>query len=633
MSPTLSRQARGVVDTSASPYARLKPVPIGAVRLRSGFWLPRLQANAQAAIPKLYELLEAHGVVDNFRRIYGASQAPRSGPLFTDSDLYKWLEAAAFALHAPDASALRTLIEDTVAAIAPAQRADGYLNTYYVDERYDQRYTRFESDHELYCAGHLIQAAIAYQRVVGPNQLMEVAQRFADHLCQVLPTLPGAFAGHPEIEMALVELYRETGQERYLHLARRLLDATHLADLQAIEGHAVRALYFACGGTDYVAETGDAAYRASLQRQWEDLVQTKLYLTGGVGGRREGESVGKAYELPNARAYAETCAAIANVFWNWRLLGLEGEGRYGDLLERTLYNGFLAGVSLEGASQTAGTHYFYVNPMSYDGRPEGDPWYAWARQGLYERQPWYGCTCCPPNVQRLLASLPGYMYSTSEDGLWVHLYDNADLDWQLSDGTPLHVTQDTHYPWDGEIALGVNPAQAAEFTLHLRVPAWAAGASAGINGRPVPETLQPGSYLALRRLWRPGDRVQLSLPMPPMVLRSHPRYAENRGNLALQRGPLVYCVEANDNPGLDLLAAGLDPRASIAAVHRPELLGGVTVLTLPGLVALEPPDALYRPWQAGPGPSAPAQLTAIPYYAWNNRGPGAMTVWLAEMHA
>jgi len=625
MAIPLPYRDRGVVDTSASPYAQLKAVPVRAVRLRDGFWRPRLEANVRASIPTMYRLLEEHGVVDNFRRIYHAREAPRRGLLFTDSDLYKWMEAASFVLQSQDVPEIRQLLDGAIEAILPAQRPDGYLNTYYVDERYNQRYTRFETDHELYCAGHLFQAAITHHRATGETKLLDCATRFADHLCQVIPSMPGVFDHHPEVEMALIELYRETGQARYLDLARLLLNNQHLVDLRKIEGHAVRALYFCCGGTDYYAETGDPAFRESLERQWENFTRAKVYITGGAGGRYVGESLGKDYELPNTRAYAETCAAIANIFWNWRMLALDGDARFADLLERGLYNGFLSGVSLDG------TRYFYVNPLSYDGEGEGDPWYPWARQGLYERQPWYECTCCPPNVERLLASLPGYFYSTSQDGLWVHLYDNNDLDWRLADGTRLQVAQVTWYPWAGDVDLTITPASPTGFTLHLRVPAWANGATVTINGQPVGVTAPSGRYLALRRIWRPGDRVRLLLPMRPTVMASHPRVAENRCSVAIQRGPVVYCLEAHDNPGFSVLEAMLDADGEIVAEHRPELLGGVTVLTAPGAVPAQPETALYHPWRPERPATRPVTLTAIPYYAWNNRGPCAMTVWLQEI--
>ena len=613
-----------VIDTSRSPHTRLQGLPVSAVTLGKGFWRPRLEANRTTGLPALHHQLEERGVIDNFRRIYGAREVPRRGLLFSDSDLYKWMEAAAFALQERDDPTVRRQLEETIAAVLPAQRADGYLNTYYVDQLYDQRYTRLDTDHETYCAGHLFQAAIAYRRAVGDNALFDAAVRFADHLAQVIPTMPGISLGHPEIEMALVEMYRETGSRRYLEAARFVLDDNHFADLPKLEGHVVRACYFCCGGADCYAESGDAVYLASLERQWRNLNQAKIYITGGAGGRYEGESLGRDYELPNARAYSETCAAISVAMWGWRMLQITGEAQYADVMERSLYNGFLAGVSLDGA------RFFYMNPLSYDGSGEGDPWSPRDRQGPYERQAWFSCTCCPPNVLRTFASLPGYMYSASDEGLWVHLYDQSVVETQLADGTTLRLAQDTRYPWDGRVALTVNPERPAEFALFVRIPGWAQCAAANVNGRAVGPA-EPGTYLVIHRAWQPGDHVDLSLPMPPVPLVSDYRLAENRGSVALQRGPIVYCLEAVDNPGVDVLDVLLDPAAPVAATHRPDLLGGVTVLAAAGASPAAGPRPLYRRWHAEPPALRPVPLTAIPYYAWNNRGPGAMTVWMGSM--
>lgn len=624
MVPSRSWHERGVVETSASPFARLAPVPVRAVRLREGFWQPRLAANVQAGLPGMYELMDEHRVIAAFRRLYGAASGPRPRLPWTDSDLYKWIEGACFVLQSQDASQLAALLEQAIAAILPAQRPDGYLDTYFVDERFPERYARFEGNNTLYCAGHLFQAAVAHHRTTGDERLLACARRFADHLCDVLPTLPGAYTDHPEIEMALVELYRETGEKRYLGLARRLLDARDFAGMQKIAGHAVRATYFCCGGADYFAETGDPAFRASLDRQWRNLLETKLYVTGGVGGRYRGESVGKDYELPNAGAYAETCAAAGLIFWSWRMLALEGDAQYADVMERALYNGFLSGVSLDG------TRYFYVNPLRFDGQPELDPWYPAYGSNRLERVPWFDCTCCPTNIERLLPSLAGYFYGTSQDGVWVHLYDNNEVSWRLADGTPFRLTQSTRYPWDGDVALTVTPASSHLFTLWLRIPAWADRAVVQVNGRPINLEVVPGRYLALERVWDPGDRVELRLGMEAHAIVSSPRATDNRGSVALQRGPLVYCLEETDNPGVPVLDVMLDPRSVVWAEHQPELLGGVTVLSLSGAVPVEEAP-LYAAWRPEAGPVRPVTLKAIPYFAWNNRGIAPMTVWVQQL--
>lgn len=618
-----------VVDTARSPHARLRPVPVGAVRMGDGFWRPRMEANRTTAIPRLLELLEEHGVVDNFRRLHG-KPVERRGPLYTDSDLYKWMEAASWVLASEPDAAIGELLERVIDDVLPAQGRDGYLNTWFVDERAGQRFTRLLTDHELYCAGHFFQAAIAHHRATGETRLLEAARRFADYLCERFgPDGIQEADGHPEVELALIELYRETGERRYLDLAGFFLRRQGLPELQVIEGHAVRAGYFCCGGADYYAETGDPDTLASLLRQWKSLVETKLYVTGGMGGRYTGESLGAPYELPNERAYAETCAALANLFWNWRMLVVGGEARFADLLERVLYNGFLSGVSLSGSE------YFYVNPLACSGEAEGDPWYPWARRGPVQRQEWHACTCCPPNVQRMLASLPGYFFSTERDGLRVHLYDNATLHWRLEDGTPFTLTQQTRYPWEGRVEIMFSPERPVTTALFFRIPSWCPDASVRVNDEAA-VTGRPGSYLELKREWRPGDRVVLELAMPPTLLACNPRVWENRGSVALQRGPLLYCLESVDNPGLDVYDArvtvGADGGpADFRAEPRVDLLGGVTRLRFAGAVS-EPPIAhgpLYVPVSQRREPALrDVTLTAIPYYAWANRGPSRMTVWI-----
>jgi len=630
----VSYREKGVVDTSASAYARLRPVPPSAVSLGRGFWRPRFETNYKTSIPRLHRLLEEHGVLDNFRRLYGAADVPRRGLLFTDSDIYKWMEAASWVLHSQEAPEVASLLDSAIDAVLPAQQPDGYLNTYYVDERADQRFTRLDTDHELYCAGHLFQAAVAHHRATGDTRLLDCATRFADYLCQVFgPDAKRGWPGHPEIEMALVELYRETNAARYLDLARFFMEENSFTRRHHFEGHAVRATYWACGGADVYAETGEQAFLATLESQWQEMISCKMYITGGLGGRWRGESVGRPFELPNEGAYAETCAAIGNVFWNWRMAAISGEARFTDILERALYNGFLSGVSLDG------TAYFYVNPLAATGEPEGDPWYEWGRRGLPQRQEWYECTCCPPNVQRMIASLPSYFYSTSNEGLWVHLYDKNALDWHLADGSPIRLHVDTDYPWDGQIRLTIDVAPPRETTLFLRVPEWAEGATLRVNGETQPAP-SAGSYASLKRRWRPGDSVHLELPMPSVLMGSDPRVPEDRAAVAIQRGPLVYCLESIDNPDFDVYDASLlyDPGETVGTLKAercPGLLGGIVTLRGKGLVPERPADQgpLYRPLSREREiTSRQVDLVAIPYYAWANRGPARMTVWLRRSH-
>jgi len=613
-----------VVDTS--PYARLRPLPLTAVTLTDAFWAPRLRINREVTLPSQYRQLEETGRVDNFRRAAGKIKAPFQGRYYNDSDVYKWLEAAAWTLATADDPGLAQMADTVIGAIIGAQGADGYLNSYFTFDRAAERWTNLQDKHELYCAGHLIQAAVAHHRTTGENRLLHVARRLADHICQVFGAREGT-PGHPEIEMALVELARTTGEARYLRQASSFLDqrgrgliggrAYHqdhqpFREMERMAGHAVRALYLSAGAADLYAETGEPALRETLERLWRRMTTRQMYVSGGVGSRAQSEAFGEDYELPNARAYSETCAAIANVMWNWRMLALEGDARYADPLETALFNAVLVGVSLDGRS------YFYRNPLADDG--------------THRRQPWFGCACCPPNLARLLASLPGYFYGLSDEGIWVHLYAGGKARIVLPDGRAIGLIQQTRYPWEGEVSIEVNGEGA--FGLMLRIPGWCNTPRLEINGRPFDGPVVPSSYAQIRREWRPGDIVRLDLPMPIRPIEPHPYLRENAGRVALMRGPLLYCVEGADNPGVDLRDVVL-PAEIVGERHVAADLGNAVVLRLPAQV--RPPDKqwggrLYRP--ATPHLARPAgrpvELTAIPYYAWANRAPGPMRIWLRK---
>jgi uncharacterized protein len=625
-----------VVDTTKSSHARLEPLPLSDVRLSDAFWEPRRRLNSKKTLPSQYRYLEETGRLDNFRRASGKVGGEYQGIYFNDSDVYKWLEAASWALAGREDPALERMVDTAISEVEDAQRPDGYLNTYFTFEKAGERWTNFDL-HEMYCAGHLFQAAVAHFRATGSTRLLDVATRFADHICDTFGPGEGkrlAVDGHEEIEMALVELFRVTGDRRYLDEAEFFVSARGrgtlgdpygrfdpsysqdhepFAEQDEVVGHAVRAMYLYCGAADVYAENGDPELAGALQRLWKNMTTRRMYVSGGIGSHHEGEAFGKDFELPNERAYTETCAAIGSVMWNWRMLSLEGEARYADLIEHTLYNAVLPGVSLDGQ------HYFYQNPLADDGS--------------HRRLPWFGCACCPPNVARLLASLPGYFYGKSDDSLWIHLYADSEAVFHLEGQDPVRVSQNTRYPWDGAVEITVEGE--GEFSLMLRIPSWCAeGATVTVNGELSEAQDAQGSYMELRRAWTPGDTVRLDLPMPVRLVESHPYVAENRGRVALMRGPLLFCVEAADNPGYDLRDLVLDGETPFAR-YAPELLDGVAVLEARAHT-LKPDsgwnERLYRTASPNSGHHGEEskEVVAIPYYAWANRGPGALLVWLGN---
>jgi len=618
-----------VVDTRQSPFVRLRPLSLDAVTIDDTFWAPRRRVNHAVTLPEQYAQLEQTGRLHNLRRAAGQEQGAFEGRFFNDSDVYKWLEAAAWVLATERDERLQAQVDDLIALIAAAQDADGYLDTYFTFARVPERWTDLAVMHELYCAGHLIQAAVAHHRARGRRDLLDVAVRLADHIVATFNPMGRQGAdGHPEIEMALVELSRDTGDERYRHQAQFFVDqrGQHPPTISGKEyhqdhapvraqhevvGHAVRALYLYAGMTDLYAETGEQALWEALDTLWRNLQGRKIYITGGAGARHEGEAFGDDYELPNRRAYAETCAAIAHVMWAWRLLLVTGEACYGDALETALYNGVLSGISLDGET------YFYEKPL--------------ADRGNHRRQPWFGTACCPPNVARLLASLPGYVYTTSDKGLWVHLYATGTATAALTDVGVVTLRQQTNYPWDGEITLTIDPPDVALFSLFLRVPKWAEGASVTVNDEVIGAPVRPGHYMEIRRQWAQGDVIRLTLPLAVRLLSSHPYVINNRDRVALVRGPLVYCVEAADHPGVDPWDLVLSTDAAWRVEREPDLLGGIMVLRTEDARARVDDGwegQLYRSFDTPSAATTRVPLTAIPYYVWANRDAGPMQVWL-----
>jgi hypothetical protein len=641
-----SWREQGVINLVNSPHAKLHGVPIRAVTIRDGFWGQRRRVAVEKSAPSIWPLIEEHGYVDNFRRLSKGKNVPRKGPVFSDTDPYKWIEGVANFLQSSDRPELRTIAEQTIDEIVAIQEPSGYLDTYFQGDRTKDRLLPETLDwgHEDYCLGHMLQSAIAYYRATGERKFLDAPTRYADYIAVNFgPDKRPYLAGHPVIEMGLIELYRTTGERRYLDLAGYILhgdprivrhpervvytfSGIPFTERTHLQGHAVRAMYACSGATDYYLETGDQSYWKTLENLWQDMVNTKIYVTGGLGSRWEGEAFGDAYELPNSRAYAETCAAIGSYMWNWRMLAATGDARFTDVMERALYNAINVGMSLDG------TLYCYANPLESPGR--SDP--TWHSKEGTVRNPWYDVLCCPPNIERTLGALPGYMYSTSKDGLYVHLYDNSLFDWHLEDGTGLKVEQKTNYPWQGTVEMTVTPAKAKEFTLHVRVPGWARAAKVSVNGKNLKEGVTPGGYLPIQRRWKPGDHMKLELDMTPQLLTAHPRVVDDLGKVAVQRGPLVYCLEQFDQQGVEslfdvALAADKNPAKDFSTEFRPDLLGGVTVVRTKAIAY--PPSSsrgpLYRPIGTTERTTGrDVELTFIPYYAWANREPSPMRVWI-----
>jgi hypothetical protein len=615
MSATRVTPSRSPVGSTQGCW---QPLGLGQAKITGGFWALRQVRNCEGAIPSGQEQLETAGNLQNLRLAAGVGEGEAIGPVFADSDVYKWLEAAAWEYGRNPSEELLKRQREITAIVAAAQREDGYLDSVVQLRNGDEgRYQHLVWSHEHYCAGHLIQAAVAQVRCTGDRELLDVAIKLADHLVATFGDGKTVDVdGHPVIEMALVELYRETGTAAYLDLAKWFVDArghgiikehghepTYFSDrvpvreATTVEGHAVRAVYLAAGATDVELETGDPALLDALKTQFAHMWSTKTYITGGLGARWEGEAFGDEYELPTDRAYAETCAAIGGIQWAWRMLLATGDAFYGDAIERMLYNGFLAGVSLKG------TEYFYVNPLQLRGAAHADN----GRSPAHGRRGWFDCACCPPNIMRTLASLDGYLATTSDGVVQIHQYADATL--TVGDAT---LTVETAYPWDGAVRITVDGSVAVQ----LRIPAWADGAT--VNGRPV----EAGSYARVE-----AEVIELQLPMATRVVAADPRIDAVRGCVALERGPLVYAVEQADQQA-DVDDLHLLPEAPVSASHDDELLDGVTVLRTRGRAGTGHQAGWPFTADATDSVGDEVDVVAIPYYAWANREISAMRVWL-----
>lgn len=608
------------VHPSAAAKSLLRPIGADRVTVHDGFWGDRLRTNRERTIPHGFDRLRAVGTLGNLELAAGGTGTYRAsgdsgGAMlpFLDSDVYKWLEAVGWELGHGDDPGLRAAADEAIALVAAAQRPDGYLNSFVTVVRGGEPYTDLAWGHELYCLGHLVQAAVAWHRALGDDRLLAIALRAVAHADRALgPAGRDGVDGHPEIEMALVELTRVTGDERHLELAARLLDLRghgllgegrfgpaywqdHAPVREAAEvaGHSVRQLYLDCGAVDVAVERDDEDLLAAVRSRWDDMVRTRRYLTGSVGSRHRDEAFGDPYELPPDRAYAETCASIAEVMLAWRLLLATGEPGYADDIERVMFNGVLPSLA------RSGTGFFYVNPLQRRTHR------AFEAPGEGRRAPWQACACCPPNLMRTLSAWPQYLATADDTGVQLHQYANATV--RASD---VELRVETDYPWDGRVVVHVVRTPDRPWTLSLRVPGWcrAATLSAG-DGPAVPVS---AGYAGRGREWRAGDRVVLDLDLPVRRTEPDPRVDAVRGCVAVERGPIVYCVESADLPaGVQLEDVRHDPTGPLVGSARPDLGDGVVGVDVPAVVA-----------------GARRTVPAIPYFAWANRGDGGMRVWL-----
>ena len=663
MAMTIARGSAAENQKNLPPVRGFEEVSQAQVELRGGFWGPRLKIGQKVTIPHALDELEKDGHVTNFDKAAGKFDGPLRGHHAFDSDLYKVLEGALISLQHDNDPALRKRVDGIIDRILAAQQKDGFLITWFIVNGLDKRWEDLRLEHQMYNAGHFFEMATEHQHLTGEPKVIDAAKRFADHMDGIFgPNKRYDVDGHEEVELALIKLYRNTGERRYLDLAKffldergyahgmerkpfdpksqvapappatkptpeqqreffhaslryrngRMQDHKPLVDQFEAVGHAVRAGYVYSAMTDTVRFMDAPAYEVALDHLWSDVVQHKMYITGSIGtGQYGDEGFGDAYKLPNESAYNESCASIAHVFWQYRMNLLKGQAKYADVMELALYNGVLAGISLSG------DHFYYQNPLA-------------SHQGG-ERDSWIGLSCCPTNLARIFPQIGGLVYAQSKKQILVNLYAAGEAKLKLVDGSSLKLTQQTEYPWDGKVRLTVNPDQAADFSLNLRIPGWALG-------RPVPSDLykltepkvstvgltingekteaKPGEdgYVHLQRTWKTGDVVELDLPMPIQRVYANEKVEADRGKVTLMRGPLVYCIEAADQPAANLPNLVLPRNAKMTAKHRADLLGGVTILE---------GDALADG-------KTPLKMTAIPYYAWQNRTKGGMTVWIQE---
>ena len=617
----------------------INPVPFTSVKVTDNFWGQRLQASREVTIPLAFSKCEETGRYENFVKAAHPSDTYKvEGFSFDDTDVYKTIEGASYSLQTYPDKKLQKYIDSVLVIVAGAQEPDGYLYTARtMNPKHPhnwagkERWVAVENlSHEFYNLGHMIEGAVAHYQATGKRNFLNIAIKYADCVCREIgngPQQKKYVPGHQIAEMALVKLYMVTGDKKYLDQAKFFLDtrgytsrkdAYSQAHKPVVEqdeavGHAVRAVYMYSGMADVAAITGDSSYIKAIDKIWDNIVSKKIYITGGIGAHHAGEAFGNNYELPNLSAYCETCAAIGNVYMNYRLFLLHGDAKYFDVLERTLYNGLISGVSLDGGS------FFYPNPLSSNGK--------------YSRKPWFGCACCPSNVSRFIPSLPGYVYAVKNDQVYVNLYLSNKAELKV-DKKKILLEQETGYPWNGDIRLKITQGN-QDFTMKLRIPGWVRGNvlpgdlysyadnqkpayQVSVNGQTVESDVNDG-YLSIARKWKKGDVVEVHFDMIPRIVKANPKVEADHGRVAVERGPIVYCAEWPDNR-FNVHSILLNQHPQFKVTDKPELLYGIRQITT---------DAQALSYdKAGKLVTKDVELTLIPYYAWAHRGEGDMEVWL-----
>lgn len=635
-----------------------------SVRISDKFWNKYVNLVKNVVLLYQWDTLNDHipntkpsHAVENFKIAAGLSQGDFYGQVFQDSDIAKWLEAVGFSLAVNPDTELEKRADETIDIIVKAQQDDGYLNTYFTIKGPNKRWTNLRDCHELYCAGHMIEAAVAYFEATGKRKLLDAMCRFVDHISKVFGKEPGkkrGYPGHEEIELALVKLYRATGNKKYLALAKYFIDergkTPNYFNIEAeargevldevwgkldlryyqaylpvreqttAEGHSVRAVYLYSGMADVAIETGDQTLIKACKKLWRNIVSKRMYITGGIGSTSYGESFTFDYDLPNDTIYAETCASIGLVFFAHRMLQIDVNNTYSDIMEKALYNSVISGISLDGKK------FFYVNPLEV--WPEASEKSKIKEHVKVTRQPWFGCACCPPNIARLLASIGQYIYSTHKDEIYTHLYISSEAEINIS-GSKVKIKQETYYPWDERVMIKISLNEEKEFSLFLRIPGWCDNSKIYINHKKINICDNKlNGYAKLKRIWENGDVVELVLPMIIRRIRSHPNVRENMGKVALHRGPIVYCLEEMDN-GPNLHEIMLPRKAELKAEFENNLLSGVVTIK----AKAERYNSIWDEelYKANVGPQyQPVTVKFIPYYTWANRTPGEMIVWITE---